>query len=80
MLLAPTSFHRSESANIMARWVFGYLSSECGVKILNCGALAIEDIDMDFVPFIAYYQCMAVVTRLLSLMIGNNVDKPLHNG
>ena len=47
------------------RWVFGYLSSECGVKILNCGALAIEDIDIDFLPFIAYYQCMAVVSRLL---------------
>ena len=36
---------RSKAAYPPPRWVFGYLLIECGVKILNCGALGIEDID-----------------------------------
>ena len=35
---------RSKAAYPPPRWVFGYLLIECGVKILNCGALGIEDI------------------------------------
>ncbi len=30
---------RSKAAYPPPRWVFGYLLIECGVKILNCGAL-----------------------------------------
>ena len=36
---------RSKAAYPPPRWVFGYLLIECGVKILNCGALGIENID-----------------------------------
>ena len=36
---------RSKAAYPPPRWVFVYLLIECGVKILNCGALGIENID-----------------------------------
>ena len=36
---------RSKAAYPPPRWVFGYLLIECGAKVLNCGALGIENID-----------------------------------